>query len=387
MGNKGSKPQTTTNVENFVSSLSSQVFKTMVTIKNECKQTGTVMQDMSLNVGNDEVVAACMDTSTAFLQHLARDVSAEDMVKLLDAQKGIVKECQGMMTQNTIMRDIENTADMDISSSCKFEQADVDKMNSQLTNNLMAKAAESKDDFGESLKNVTSVFSGGQGGKVGNVLNSTDVKSFVDKTFSVDSVNEMIAEYHLIQSLNMNVTSAKDTYIAAVKQTARVKALMSCLTKNSTVADALANIGNTSTSDASQKGQGLVDLGDSLFTNANQLGSNLGDSAFGAMGAVAYAWIAGVFALLIIIVIVIYLVVRSRRRSNTSNYYPPPSEPYVPPSPNGSFAPPPPESPYAGPGKVVSALENEAARALRSRETQELIREATRIGTRALRRR
>lgn len=378
------KPKTN-NVQNFVTSLSSSVFKTMVSIKNDCKQAGAVVQNLSIEIGNPENVQACIDTKSALLQHLQQNVSAADMLKLLESQKGIVEECQGFMTQNTIMRDIENAADMDITADCKFEQTDINKMNAKLTSELMSKAGKKEDDFGETLKNVSSVFGGGKGRVTNNILNETNVGAFVENTFTVDSVNEMVADYNLIQSLNLKVSAAKDTYVAATKQVARVHAVTNCLTKNAAVADALAHMQTTSTADASMEGKGLVDLGDSLFSNVNDLGSNLGKGAFGAMSAVAIAWIAAVVAVVVIVIIVIFLVVRSRKSSPATNNYK--SQVNVPTNAGATPSyntPPPAESIPAR--SWISSARNEAVTALRDPETRALLENAARRAARSFRR-
>ena len=167
---------------------------------------------------------------------------------------------------------------VDISSTCKFEHEDINKLVTELQNALSAKVEQMNDDIGSALKNITTMLGGNSEDnvEVKNIVN-TQVKN----TFTKDTVNEMTTACTRSQRQQIRLQNALDSSITNVRQATRAKVMGDMVAKNKTLNEAITKVENTGAAEGKQQNKGISDI----------IGSIIGGIA-GIVGSVTNAYIA-----------------------------------------------------------------------------------------------
>jgi hypothetical protein len=235
MGSKNSKQ-----IQNHCTAISSQIFSTMVDVNNSCKQAVTVDQNLDITIDNSNIVKACIDKAT----------SAADAAN-----------CASFMTSNTVIKDLQQNASLDIAADCKFDE----KMTNDLISKLSNKMTQSQSNKDDGIADFMAKLATAAGGKNDtNMSNTTKIQNLVKNTFNANVVNTMLSDYRTHQNMKLTVGAAHNTYIAAVNQTARIKAVQNMVANNKVLSSAVTAVENEASQDNKNETKGVADMVQSL---------------------------------------------------------------------------------------------------------------------------
>lgn len=191
----------------------------------------------------------CKSTTTANqTQEVVIDGKAYlDCVSNLASAKGwtasdIKTLCAPLQAGNNTISGISQTAQLDITTTCKLDQAQTQQAQQDVMNAIDQSLKSSTDDAGQFLKSLGVAL----GGKANDSVSlSTAIKNEMSNTMTVETTNTFINDYAVNQSQIVKITGASKSQIQNVSQTIAIKALADMVAKNSTMNSAVQKADNT----------------------------------------------------------------------------------------------------------------------------------------------
>ena len=272
--------QQSTAMKSTLSFVSDTTFSSIVSVQSTCKTTSNSSQALYIGVSTDpSVLKDCMALGWS------------------------PKDCDVYVKRSSISG-INQSADIAISSNCKFDNDSATQLQNSISAQLQSKMQDQTDAVGQALMNMTQALGGNS--QTSLEMNQT-ISNTVKESFSSSTVNDMISAYTTAQDLKIDVnTAAAD--IASITQFTKLKAVADMMGKNSTVASAANTVDAAMAADEAKKVRGVTDVVDTaggVINNAVDKGTGvLNNAIFG----ISMVWIGiGGAAVVGLIILMIFL--------------------------------------------------------------------------------
>ena len=238
----------TNTTSNMVSYLSSTTIDSVTTNQTECLSTATATQSQTINVGtNDTALLTCL--------------------KLPGIKPA---DCAAIMNKGLSAYGITQNANLKSVSNCTVSSETANKVQADLANKIDQKMAQSNDDVGSALNSLVTAFN-----KTSNTTtNTTSSSNFVKENFTSTNLSKMMSTIASSQTQDVNVGGQNNT-ANNIQQMVQITAMTTLLNSNSTTANALSSVDNTTSQDLSQQNKGLSDIVSSFTSMLTNLMSSL----------------------------------------------------------------------------------------------------------------
>ena len=227
----------TNTTSNMVSYLASTTINSVTSNQTDCNATINATQTQTINVGTD----------TGPL---------ETCLKIPGVKPS---DCATIMNKGLSAYGITQSADIKSVSNCSVSNDTANKVQADLANQIDQKMAQSNDDVGSALNSLVTAFN-----KTSNTTtNTTTSSNFVTQNFSASNLSTMMSTIAAQQTQTVNV-GGQNNSASDIQQMVQIQAMTSLLNSNSTTANALTQVSNSTSQDLSQQNKGLTDIVSSL---------------------------------------------------------------------------------------------------------------------------
>lgn len=249
-----------TSVNATLNALSETFLNSVVEVKNSCHASSSASNIVNVTAtgtaDNAKAVLDCMSIAGKFG---------------FDPSK-----CSSFVATNKVGT-IKQGIKVHLTSDCKLDSTDVKNIQANMENQLSQKNDETSDGVATALHDLVNTL----GGSSTNKTYSQTVHDMVQKTFTTDVCNDTITNLTSSNILSIAAIGLAYQEVDGVEMTIESTAMVSAMTKNKTIADALDTFKNKVDQDNTQKVKGLTDIVDSV-------GSTVG----GMFKTLSWIWIA-----------------------------------------------------------------------------------------------